>query len=336
MGERRYRSSWSSSGFYALILLVLLAPLPAEGQRPAQPPRVGVLFPFAPGRNPAVNALREGLHGLGYVEGKSIILEMRWADARIDRQQAFVSELVRLPVDVLVVGTTGAALDARRLTTTIPIVTATAGALVEAGVVASLARPGGNVTGLTTMQADLAAKRLELLKEAVPKLSRVTALSLPTSRASLGEIFATQTEMAARSLGIELHLRQVPGLSDFDDAFQAAAANRADAVIFLPSPFFTVHAARVSELALKHRLPTMGNEEAMVSAGGLMAYSVNYLDMWRRAASYVDQILKGAKPADLPVEQPAKFELVINLKTARALGLTIPRSLLERADQVIE
>ena len=201
---------------------------------------------------------------------------------------------------------------------------------------ASLARPGGNVTGLTTMQADLSAKRLELLKEAVPKLSRVTALRPPYSRASIDQIFATQTETAARSLGIQFQLLQVPGPSDLEDAFQTAARSRADAVIFRPSPFFTLHAGRVGELALKHGLPTMGNEENMVGAGGLMAYSVDYLDMWRRVASYVDRILKGAKPADLPVEQPTKFRLVINLKTAKALGLTIPPSLLARADQVIE
>ena len=326
-----------SIGLYTLLLLSLLAPLSAEAQRKAQPPpRVGVLLTGSPGRNPELHVFRQALQGLGYVEGTSIILEMRWVEARVERQAVLVSELVRLPVDVLVVGTTSAAMDAAQVTTATPIVTATAGALVEAGVVAGLARPGGNVTGLTSMQADLAAKRLELLKEAVPRLSRVTALRPLYSRASLGEIFAAQTDAAARSLGIQLQLRQVAVPSDLEDAFQAAAGHRADAIIFLPSPFFSVHGARIAELALKHHVPTMANEEQMVWAGSLMAYSVDYLDMWRRAAGYVDRILRGATPAELPVEQPRKFRLVINLKTARTLGLTIPQSLLLRADEVIQ
>jgi putative ABC transport system substrate-binding protein len=186
------------------------------------------------------------------------------------------------------------------------------------------------------MQADLSAKRLALLKEAIPKLSRVTALTSSYSQASLGELYATRTDTAARSLGIQFQLRKVLGPSDLEDAFQAAARSWADAVIFLPSPFFTIHAKRAGDLALKHRLPSMGAVRVFVEAGGLMAYSVDFLDMWRRAASYVDRILKGAKPDELPIEQPTKFRLVINLKTAGTLGLTIPPSVLLRADEVLQ
>jgi putative ABC transport system substrate-binding protein len=325
-----------STRLFPLILGLLLTSLPAEAQPPAQPPRVGVIVPGAPGRNTELNAFRQGLQDLGHVEGKSILLEARWPEGRLDRQQSFISELVRLPVDVLVVGTTSAALDATRMTTALPIVAVTAGALLEAGVVASLARPGGNVTGLTNMEADLSAKRLALLKEAVPKLSRVTALTSSYSRASLGELYATRTETAARSLGIQFQLRKVLGPSDLEDAFQAAARSRADAVILLPSPFFTVHAKRAGDLALKHHLPSMGSTRISVETGGLMAYSVDSHDLWRRAASYVDRILKGAKPAELPIEQPTKFRLIINLKTAGALGVAIPQSVLLQADEVLK
>jgi len=186
------------------------------------------------------------------------------------------------------------------------------------------------------MQADLSAKRLELLKEAVPKLSRVSALASPYSRASLGEIFLRQTETAARALGIEFQLLRVQGPADLEEAFQAAVRGRSGAVIILPNPFFSVHAGRVAELALKHHLPTMANDPGVVEAGGLMQYSVDYPDMWRRTASYVDRILKGTKPGDLPIEQPAKFRLVINLRAAKALSLTIPPSLLLRADEIIQ
>jgi len=317
------------------LTLSLSAPLAAEAQQPAHIPRIGVLLPG--GQNLGdLKAFREGLEVLGHVDGKTIVIDWRLGEGRIDRHAALVLELIRLPVDVIVVGTTGATLAAKQLTTTIPIVAATAGALVEAGVVASLAHPGGNVTGLTTMQADLHAKRLELLKEAVPKLSRVSGLASPYGRASLGEIFVRQTETAARALGIQFQLLQVQSPADLEEAFQAAVRGRSGAVIIISNPFFSVHAGRVAELALRHHLPMMANDPGVVEAGGLMQYWVDYRDMWRRAASYVDRILKGAKPADLPVEQPTKFELVINLKTAKALGLTIPPSVLLRADQLIE
>ncbi len=313
---------------------LLAGPLAAAAQQPAHIPRIGVLQGAQNPRN--LKAFHEGLEALGHVDGKTLVIDWRAAEGRTDRQAALVSELIRLPVDVMVVGTTGAALAAKQLTTTIPIVSAAAGGLVEAGAVASLAHPGGNVTGLTTMQADLSAKRLELLRDVVPRLSRVSALATPNSRASLGEILVRPTETAARALGIQFQLLQVQGPADLEEAFQAAVRGRSGAVILLASPFFSVHAGRVAELALRHHLPTMANDPGVVEAGGLMQYSVDYRDMWRRAASYVDKILKGAKPADLPIEQPTKFELIINLKAAKALGLTIPPSLLQRADQVIE
>ena len=268
-----------------------------------------------------------------------MLLEIRWSGGVSDRWVSLVSELVRVPVDVIVVPVTGAALAAKQATSTIPIVSTAAGALVESGAVASLARPGGNVTGLTSVQTELAAKRLELLKEAMPNISRVAVLMSPyrgSGLESVGERFLKATEAAAQLVGVHLQVLRVEGPADLAGAFQAASRDRAGAVIILPNPFFVVHAARVAELSLKHRLPTIAAESAIVEAGGFMRYSVDGPDLWRRAATYVDKILKGAKPADLPVEQPTKFDLVINLKTAKALGLTIPPSVLLRADQVIE
>ena len=261
---------------------------------------------------------------------------MRWSAGRAQPDLAdLLSSLVRLPVDVIVVPTSGHAILAKRATTTIPIVAAAAGALVEAGVVASLARPGGNVTGLTTQGAELSAKRVELLKEVLPRLSRVAAIASPYSDALAG-IFERQVETAAHTAGVQVQLLRVKTAADLDGAFEAATQSRAGAVITVTNPFFVIHAARVAELALKYRLPFAAYYREEVDAGALIWYGVNRADMWRRAATFVDKILKGAKPADLPVEQPAKFELVINLKTAKALGLTIPRSVLVQADHVIE
>jgi putative tryptophan/tyrosine transport system substrate-binding protein len=313
--------------------VLLAAPLVAEAQPTGRLPRIGVLG--VSGQAAQVSAFRQGLEELGYVEGKTIVLELRWLEGGIERQPALVSELILLPVDVVVVGTTGAAISAKRLTTTVPIVTSTAGALVEAGVVASLARPGGNVTGLTNMAADLSAKRLDLLKEAVPRLSRVAALMAPYTP-PLGEIFVRQTEDAARVVRVELQLLRVQDPADLDGAFQSAVRGRAGAMTILPNPFFQTHAGLVGGLALKHRLPMISGEPGVVEAGGLIQYAVDTRDMWRRAAGYVDKILKGTKPGDLPIQQPTKFELVINLKTAKALGLTIPPSLLGRADEIIQ
>jgi putative ABC transport system substrate-binding protein len=332
MNRRRFLGTLSAS---------LLAALgAAEAQQGRRIPRVGVIADAAPPpapQTPGLGAFRQGLRDLGYIEGRSVLLEIRWSEGVAGRAPALVSELVRVPVDVIVVGTTGATLAAKQATRTIPIVSAGAGALVEEGAIASLARPGGNVTGLTGVQPELVAKRLELLKEAVPNLSRVAVLMSPYREVpAIGERLLKATETAAQSVSVHLQVLRIEEPADFEGAFQAARRGQAGAVIILPNPFFGVHAVRVAELALKYRLPTIGNSLAIVEAGGLMRYSPYGPDVWRRAATYVDKILKGAKPGDLPVEQPTKFELVVNLKTAKALGLTIPQSILRRADRVIE
>jgi ABC-type uncharacterized transport system substrate-binding protein len=317
---------------------LLAAPLAAEGQATGKVPRIGVLSPGYPPPSPdlGIDGFRLGLRELGYVESQNIVVEYRWTEGRLDRQAALVSELIQLPVDALVVPSTSAAMAARRETASIAIVSASAGALVEAGVVTSLARPGGNVTGLTALVPELSAKRLALLKEAVPKLSRVAALVGPYSLPSLSGIYIGETEAAARAVGVELQLLRVREPADLEGAFQAATRGGAGGMILLANPFLIAHGRRVAELALKHRIATVTGDPGLVEAGGLMRYGVDYRDMWRRASGYVDRILKGAKPGDLPIEQPTKFELFINLKTAKALGLTIPQSLLQRADQVIE
>jgi len=320
-----------------LALSLALAPVATNAPQAGSIYRIGVLLAASPSTSaPNLAAFREGLRALGHVEGQTYVVEPRWSDGDPGRWPALVSDLIQLGVDMIVVPTTGAALAAQKATRTIPIVSATAGALVEAGVVASLARPGGNVTGLTNSQVDLSAKRLELIKETVPMLSRVAALSSPFLPLALGEIFVRQTEVAARTLGLRLDLYPVERSDDLAGAFQAAIRAREGAVIVIANPFFAVHATRVGKLALQHKLPLITGDPGIVEAGGLMYYSVVQADAWRRSARYVDRIVKGAKPADLPVEQPTKFELVINLKAAKALGLTIPQALLLRADQVIE
>jgi len=319
---------------------IFASPLAVEAQRAGKVPRVGILVATAPppAPNSGLAAFRQALRELGYVEGQTVLLDVRWSGAVPGRAAEAVSELVRVPVDVIVAQTTGATLAAKRATSTIPIVAAAGGALVEFGAVASLARPGGNVTGLTVFATELSAKRLALLKEALPNIARVAVLMSPPNRAvpALGEHFLKQTEAAAQVVGVHLQVLRIEEPADLEGAFQAASRGQAGAVINLPDPFFSVHAARVAELALKYRLPTISSEVAIVEAGGFMRYGPNGPDLWRRAATYVDKILKGAKPADLPIEQPTKFELIINLKTAKALGLTVPQSLLIRADELIQ
>jgi len=319
---------------------LLAAPLAAGAQQAARVPRIGVIIPQAPppAPQPWLDAFREGLRQQGYVEGKTILLEVRWLAGRASQgeQTELASRLMRLPVDVIVVNTTGAAYAAQQATTTIPIVTAAAGALIEAGVVTSLARPGGNVTGLTTQGVDLSAKRFELLKEVLPRLSVVAALESPYEDTAGRDLYRSYTQAGAHAVGVQLQILEVKTAADLDGAFQAATRNRAGAVITLPNTFFVVHAARVAQLALEHRLPFASYYREEVEAGALMCYGVNRSDMWRRAAIYVDKILKGAKPGELPIERPTRFELVINLRTAKALGLAIPPSLLQRAEEVIE
>jgi putative ABC transport system substrate-binding protein len=276
------------------------------------------------------------MRALGYVEGQNLVLEVREAEGQYERFPALAAELVRLPVDVLLVANTPAALAAKHATTTIPIVMVTLGDPVGSGLVASLARPGGNITGLTVMHPDLAGKQLEFLKDVLPTVSRVAVLWNPANPVSA--LMVRAAEVAAQALGVQLHLVEARGPEAFDSAFAAMTRAHAGALLVLGEPVFVQHRRRLAELAATSRLPTMHNVQcrAFVEAGSLLCYGASLLDQWRRAATYVDKILKGAKPADLPVEQPMKFELVINLKTAKALGITMPPSLLFQADEVIQ
>ncbi len=270
---------------------------------------------------------------MGYVEGQGILVEYRFAEGRGERLPALAAELLDRRVSVIVVLGNRAARAARQITRTVPIVMAFSSEVMETGFVASLARPGGNVTGLTTMSPELTAKRLELLKEGHPHISRVAILwnSVPGKDAKWGS-----AQVAAQALAVTLQSVEVRASDDLDRAFATMAREHSDALLTLTDSFTTRNRKRIVDLAAKHRLPTIHEVKEFVDAGGLMSYGPNIPDMSRRAAPYVDKILKGAKPADLPVEQPTKFELVINLKTAKALGLTIPQSVLLRADQVIE
>ena len=315
-----------------LLLSLLTAPLPSHAQPAARVPRLGLLMPgSASGYASRLEAFRLGLHDLGYREGDTITLEYRFANGQAERLPTLVAELVRLPVDVLVVDGTVAVRPAQHATTTIPIVMVT-GDPVGAGFVASLAHPGGNITGLSMMIPDLSGKRLELLKEVVGTLSRVAVLR---HRDAPVDPYVTETQAAAHRLGLQLHTLEVRSPDEFAQAFAAMTSAQTDALVLIPSGLFFSHRSQLAALAVQHRLPAMFLEREFVEAGGLMAYGPSMTDLSRRAATYVHKILQGAQPADLPVEQPTKFELVINLKTAQALGLTMPPLLLFQADEVI-
>jgi putative ABC transport system substrate-binding protein len=277
----------------------------------------------------------QGLRELGWVDGKNIVIEYRWAEGRADRLPDLAAELVRLKVDVIFAANTSVALAAKNATGTIPIVMATGGDPVGLGLVASLARPGGNVTGLSfSVGMETVGKGLELLKETVPKVRRVAVLSNPANPSHALAI--KNVSDAARAVRMQLQLLEARGPNEFDNAFAAMARERAEALLVVLDPFFGIHRAQLRDLAAKNRLPAMYGSREYPEAGGLMSYGADFRHNFRRSATYVDKILKGAKPADLPIEQPTRFELVINMKTAKALGLTIPQSLLLRADQVIE
>jgi putative ABC transport system substrate-binding protein len=278
-------------------------------------------------------SLREGLRTLGYVEGKTITIELRSAEGQVDRIPALAAELIGLNVDVLVVGGPEPLEAARIATSTIPIVMVAQADPVATGLVASLAKPGGNITGLTVGGPELAGKRLELLREAIPGLSRVAILQDPSV---VGTRLATETEAAARALNLRPLLFTVRAPIDFDSAFHAAVKERAEAVLIAESSMLFAHRARLAALATTNRLPVVGTFGQSAQAGYLISYGPNMSDLFRRTATYVDKILKGSKPGDLPIEQPSTFELAINLKTAKALQLRIPRSLLLRADQTID
>ena len=322
------------AGFLAVFLVVGVGL--AEAQQRKKVPRIGSLGGASPAALSArTEAFRQGLRKLGYVEGKNIVIEWRHAEGKAERMSELATELVRLKVDLIVspggAPTTRAAKEA---TITIPIVMAQDGDPVGSGFVASLARPGGNITGLSTLAPELSGKQLELLKEIVPRLSRVAVLGTSTRPGTAQQL--RETELAAGALGVKLQYLDVLDPKDIETAFRAASKGRADAVLVLGGPLFTFQRTQFVELAAKSRLPAIYPSPEFVEAGGLMTYSVSRIDLHRRAATYVDKILKGAKPADLPVEQPTKFELVINLKTARQIGLTIPPNVLARADKVIK
>jgi ABC-type uncharacterized transport system substrate-binding protein len=319
--------------FLAGAAALLPVPLAAEAQPVGKVWRIGYLSSSSATANP--EAFRQGLRELGWVEGQNIAIDYRFAEDRFDRLPELAAELVRLKVDVIVAGPTQPAVAAKNATRTIPIVMVSAAEPVELGLIASLARPGGNVTGLSfSVNLELFGKGLELLKEAVPKLRRVAVLSNPANPTQARAI--DKVKVAARSLAIPLQLLEARGPNEFDGAFAAMAKQRVEALLVVAEGLFLRHRARLADLEAKYRLPSMHGLKENVEAGGLMSYGPSIVATFRRAAVFVDKILKGTKPGDLPVEQPSKFELVINLKTAKALGLTIPPSLLARADQVIE
>jgi putative ABC transport system substrate-binding protein len=316
--------------------VLLAAPLAAEAQQAGKVVRIGLLSYAASDSASAARwkAFRDGLRELGYVEGQNVIFESRWGDGQVGRLRGLAAELIDTKVDILVTATSEAALAAKQATSSIPIVTATGADPVELGLVASLARPGGNVTGVFSMSNELAGKRLELLKQLIPRVSRVAFLRDSDNRASALNL--REAESAARTLGLTVQGVGVRGPKELDAAFVAMKRARADAVIVGENTPFFADRRRIADLAVMHRLPTVAQAKEYAEAGGLVSYGPDYPDQFRRAATFVDKILKGAKPADLPVEQPTKFELVINLKTAKALGLTIPQSLLARADEIIQ
>ncbi|OGL05435.1 MAG: hypothetical protein A3I03_15520 [Candidatus Rokubacteria bacterium RIFCSPLOWO2_02_FULL_68_19] len=319
-----------------LSLSLLAAPVTAGAQPPRKVPRIGylVLAPLLEKPSPERAAFLEALSELGYVEGKTVSIEYRSAGWNAELLPDLAEELVRLNVDAIVTGGGGATAEAaRQATKTIPIVVAASADPVGLGLVASLARPGGNITGTSLMAPELGSKRLELLKETVPKISRVAVLWHPRGA---GRLEWQQTEAAARRLGVTLQSYEVRNADDVARALEAMTQKRPDAVIMFFDPLTSGYRVIISDFALKNRLPTIFGSREFAAAGGLMSYGPNIPELFRRAAVYVDKILKGAKPRDLPIEQPTKFELIVNLKTAKALGLTIPPSVLIRADQVVQ
>ena len=320
-----------TAGVITLLLAILLAPLASDAQQPQKIRRIGFLG-NAP--SPPTEAFRQGLRELGWVEGQNIIIEWRWMQGRPERLPELAEELVRLNVEVTLAATSTQVEAVRQKTKTIPIVFGSHADPVGVGHVASLARPGGNITGLSTLMTELSAKKLELLKETVPGATRIAVLWNPTTPSHPPALKAV--EAAAQKLGVQLHMVEARVVEEFDGAFSAMTRERAGAFLVLGSPVYFTQRVRLAELALKQRLPGVFDFKENVEAGGLISYGADLKDMFRRSATYVDKILKGARPADLPVEQASKYELVINLKTAKALGLTIPQSVLFRADNVIE
>ena len=334
--KRLRRPKWLGFSIIAFVLVVVGAE--AWAQQPAKVPRIGYLSTNGdPSRPPPfVEAFRQGLRDLGYIEGKNIQVEYRYAEGKLERVPDLVIELVQLNVDALVLGTSTAIRAATKATKTIPIVMVTNSDPVAAGIVNSMARPAGNVTGLSTLGQDLNGKRLELFKEMVPGISRVGVLWHADGGATAARSLK-EYQAAARALKVQVQSLELRGASpDLYGAFKAATKERVSALITDRAPVFNRYAKRIADLAIENRLPSMYSGNEYVEAGGLVSYATNNADQYRRAAWYVDKILKGANPAELPVEQPMKFELVINLKTAKQIGLTIPPNVLARADRVIK
>ncbi len=318
----------------ALGAMLLALSFPAQAQQAKKVARIGYLSLRPAGPSPNREAFRQGLRDLGYVEGQNIVIEYRHAPDRADQLPSLAAEFVSLKVDVIVAAGSQAVRAAQQATRSIPIVMTSSSDPVGTGFVASLARPGGNITGLSLLSPELSGKRLELLKEVVPQVSRVAVLwdpDDPPAKLSLKE-----TEDAAKALGVQLQILETRDPSDFESAFRTAIRARVRALVLVTAPIMNTHAKQIGELAVKNSLPSISYAREYPEAGGLMSYGTNFADLYYRAATYVDKILKGAKPADLPVEQPMKFELVINLKTAKQIGLTIPQSVLFRADKVIK
>jgi len=316
--------------------VLLTTPLAAEAQQAGKVYRIGLIDLSAPdpARQAWWNAFRQGMRELGYVEGQNVSFEPRWGQSDADRLPKLAAELVGLKVDLIVAGGTSAAIAAKRATSIIPIVTASGSDPVAVGLVASLRQPGGNVTGMTAINSELAGKRLEFLRIVAPRVSRIAILWDETDAGS--RLNADGTEAAAKTAGLTIHRVSVSTAAGLEAAFATMVRGRAGALIVVGTARLFSYRKRIGELAVKQRLPTVHGTREYVEAEGLLSYGTDYPDLFRRAATFVDKILKGAKPADLPMEQPMKFELVINLKTAKALGLTIPQSLLGRADEVIQ
>src|SRR3990172_1831051 len=318
----------------ALCAVLFALSLPAEPQQPKKVPRIGFLATVSPSTiSDRVEAFRQGLRELGYVEGKNIVIEWRYAEGKADRLPGLAAELVRLKVDLIVTAGSPVTRSAKEATSTIPIVMGLDPDPVGNGFVASLARPGGNITGLSTLSPEISGKQLELLKETVTKLSRVAVLGNSTSPGNAQAL--SEMELAAGALKVKLQYLDVLSPKDIETTFRAASKGRAGAVLVLPSPVLTSQRTQIVDLAVKSRLPAIYWRSDFVEAGGLMSYGASQNDLDRRAATYVDKILKGRTPADLPVEQPMKFEFIVNLKAAKQIGLTIPPNVLVRADKVI-
>ena len=321
-------------GLILMSIALLASPYPARAQQPSKMPRIGVLSLSS--TNTTLGAFRQGLHQLGYVEGKTIALEYRWAEGDEARFPVLASELLRMNVDIIVATTSRGARAAQQLTRTIPIVTTAIPDPIAYGLVNSLQQPGRNVTGLSFMSSQLGGKRLELLKETIPGFSRVAVLSNVIEGDPARETSIREVAAVARSSSVQLQLMNVHKADEIENAFSSMIAGKVGVLVVMTPSMFWLNRAKIIELAAKSRLPVMYPDSRFTDAGGLMSYGMDQAELYRRAAYYVDKILKGAKPAELPIEQPTKFELVINLKTAKQLGLTIPPKVLMWAERVIE